>query len=252
MTSTTVPKTCSEIGCDRSMRSNGLCATCYARHRRHGTLPSKTRNKGSLHSICAAEECDREVGHPGGKGYCSKHYQRLAKALNGLQQPTQTAGIEIRFFAKVLPSGACSCGCACELWNAGTQPDTGYGNFSVNNRTELAHRVAYTIYYGKIPEGLVVDHVFSAGCMHKHCVKKDHLEAVTYAENAKRGKMGRRAGKRLEEHKASVLEALTEGPKQARELVQSLEVSSSTAYTVFRKMAVSGEIHRYGGYYSLP
>lgn len=47
-----------------------------------------------------------------------------------------------------------------------------------------AHRYAYELAYGPIAEGLVIDHL----CRNKPCVRPDHLEAVTNAENIRRGK----------------------------------------------------------------
>ena len=46
-----------------------------------------------------------------------------------------------------------------------------------------AHRVAYEMTKGSIPAGLVIDHLCRVHC----CVNPDHLEAVTQAENVRRG-----------------------------------------------------------------
>jgi hypothetical protein len=50
-----------------------------------------------------------------------------------------------------------------------------YGSF----RSELAHRWAYRVAHGKIPRGLVVDHL----CKNSLCVNPYHLEAVTQKAN---------------------------------------------------------------------
>lgn len=63
-----------------------------------------------------------------------------------------------------------------------------YGQVSVTPRgmkmrTLGAHRVAYFLGYGPIPEGLVIDHL----CGNKRCVNPAHLEAVTQRTNCLRG-----------------------------------------------------------------
>jgi hypothetical protein len=74
----------------------------------------------------------------------------------------------------------------CWIWT-GTQAGDGYGSFYVGggrvNRVRLyAHRWSYLQAYGSIPEGLEVDHT----CRIRLCVKPDHLELVTHAENHRR------------------------------------------------------------------
>lgn len=67
----------------------------------------------------------------------------------------------------------------------------GYGRFGVRaGLTEYAHRLSYVIAYGEIPDGLVIDHVRDRGCTNTMCVAPLHLEAVTNAENVRRGDAG--------------------------------------------------------------
>jgi hypothetical protein len=46
-----------------------------------------------------------------------------------------------------------------------------------------AHRFAYELLVGPIPEGLVIDHL----CRNRRCVNPAHLEPVTAEENWRRG-----------------------------------------------------------------
>lgn len=50
-------------------------------------------------------------------------------------------------------------------------------------RTGSAHRAAYELLVGVIPEGLVIDHL----CRHRSCVNPAHMEPVTQGENIRRG-----------------------------------------------------------------
>lgn len=70
----------------------------------------------------------------------------------------------------------------CWLWQGDKLP-RGYGQFRFDNRHVLAHRFAYEMAKGAIPPGLVIDHL----CRVTSCVNPDHLEAVTNAENLRRG-----------------------------------------------------------------
>ena len=72
----------------------------------------------------------------------------------------------------------------CWLWTAHIHKKTGYGRFGVlSNGPELAHRVAYELFVGPIPEGMHIDHLCRVRC----CVNPKHLEPVTHAENLLRG-----------------------------------------------------------------
>lgn len=85
--------------------------------------------------------------------------------------------LEQRFDAKVSKDAATGC------WNWTASTRSGYGAFGVQGRILGAHRVAYERWSGKIPDGLHIDHL----CRNTRCVNPDHLEAVTQAENTRRG-----------------------------------------------------------------
>lgn len=75
----------------------------------------------------------------------------------------------------------------CWLWT-GRVDDDGYGR-STNGR--LAHRVSYQYWVGEIPDGHHVDHAChnadltctGAPCLHRRCVRPDHLQARDAIDN---------------------------------------------------------------------
>lgn len=72
----------------------------------------------------------------------------------------------------------------CTVW-IGSTNNKGYGLIALAGRVELAHRVAYEAAYGPIPDGMVIDHK----CRVRACVTPEHLEAVSAAENQRRGRI---------------------------------------------------------------
>lgn len=74
----------------------------------------------------------------------------------------------------------------------GARSHNGYAHVRTATSCARAHRVAYEIAVGPIPAGLHIDHVFDRGCRSRACVRPDHLEAITQAENNRRAAAARR------------------------------------------------------------
>ena len=67
----------------------------------------------------------------------------------------------------------------CWIWMASRKPK-GYGSFYGKvGSTDQAHRWAWMLYRGPIPDGMMIDHI----CRVHACVNPDHLRVVTARQN---------------------------------------------------------------------
>ena len=88
--------------------------------------------------------------------------------------PTLTTEQEERFWSQVDRRFDDQC------WNWLTyKDDENYGYFFYNGMKRRAHRIAYTLIRGVIPDGLTIDHI----CMNRSCCNPAHMDAITIREN---------------------------------------------------------------------
>lgn len=83
--------------------------------------------------------------------------------------------IALRFWGKVTHADD---GSDCWIWMAGGK-HAGYGGFGINNKMNSAHRVAWELFYGEIPIGMMVCHK----CDTPRCVNPNHLFLGTSKDN---------------------------------------------------------------------
>jgi hypothetical protein len=122
---------------------------------------------------CDVADCDRTHY---GRGFCKRHYDRW-KARGG-EPVTRPAPLADRLWSKVVITPGC--------WLFTGAKVTGYGVLSrgpAGAGRIQAHRAAWELLVGPIPEGLQIDHL----CRVRNCVNPDHLEPVTPRENFLRG-----------------------------------------------------------------
>lgn len=129
-------------------------------------------------STCTLPDCNRAHF---ARGWCFMHYKRWRKHGDPTitLRPELTLSFEERFWSKVEKTESCW------LWIAYLNAK-GYGVASVAGTARLAHRIAYELTVGAVPEGLQLDHL----CRTRRCVRPDHLEPVTNKENQRRGATG--------------------------------------------------------------
>ena len=66
----------------------------------------------------------------------------------------------------------------CWIWT-GAQGNKGYGRFWLNGKLQQAHRVAWEIVNGPIPETMQLDHK----CRNRACCNPEHLRLASNTEN---------------------------------------------------------------------
>lgn len=87
--------------------------------------------------------------------------------------PRLTVTEEERFWSKVDCADS-----GCWEWRSAIN-SAGYGKITIDSRSYLAHRVAYTLTHGPINDGMVIDHL----CRNTVCVNPLHLEMVSNKVN---------------------------------------------------------------------
>jgi hypothetical protein len=94
--------------------------------------------------------------------------QKTARVLQGLRT---------RLFSRAIINPDSGC------WEWTGSKDHGYGSIHFRGKMIRAHRAAWRLWFGLIPNGLELDHL----CRNRACVNPAHLEPVSHRENTLRG-----------------------------------------------------------------
>jgi len=128
-------------------------------------VPNGIRSRGGDSGAAESEE-SRECG-------CNTHATRPDTAGRSALNSASTRANEERFWARVDRTGD-----GCWPWLRG-RDTKGYGNVYWGKRMQRASRVAYELTRGPIPAGHEIRH----RCDNPICVRPDHLETGTHADN---------------------------------------------------------------------
>lgn len=173
---------CAAEDCSRPVKAREWCNKHYLRWWKHGD-PSRV-DQGGVQPMprapsCAVEDCQEPVKY---RDWCAGHYSRWYKHGDVRAHiPLGTRRyISLEEAFKAHPIVVTVDGC--HAWAGNLTPE-GYGTLVYEGRPWFAHRVAYELLVGSIPEGMTLDHL----CRNRACVNVEHLEPVTMKENILRG-----------------------------------------------------------------
>lgn len=166
---------CAVDFCDRQAVAKGWCGGHY--RQQHGGKPFTPLREYKVAPnirVCEFAGCGK-VTRGKRTAYCRAHARQA-------DEGRELAPIERRFTGKSLAERVASNTLregSCLIWQGSTSKE-GYAWLTFENVAQLGHRLVWEAAHGPIPSGMVIDH----RCGNRACLELDHLQVVTYRENA--------------------------------------------------------------------
>ena len=184
---------CKFDGCGKPARGAGYCTGHYQQYNKGGIeslKPLRERLKIDRTAKCGVDGCSNLVEK---KHLCGMHYQRRKKHGDPLivgKAPSRLQPTMDKLLRRLTPGKPEDCW----EWQGSTNAK-GYGFITATEINEqLAHRVAYRLWVGDIPEGLCVLHK----CDNRKCCNPSHFFLGDNADNTRD-----MVNKRRQRHKLS-------------------------------------------------
>lgn len=183
------PIICSIDGCDKNVYilEDAICQNHWRKLKKYGD-PLGVAEKPETR-LCTIEGCNNKHRS---KGLCNKHYCRNRNhgSPDIVKYEYIRGTLDERFWARVEKTDNCW------LWTGRISPK-GYGQFDLEDRSITAHRMSWIMANGEIPEELEVNHLchtrecmLGDNCPHRACIRIEHLEIISHAENVRKGNAG--------------------------------------------------------------
>lgn len=153
--------------------SDTIRRSAPALRKQPGAWPTPLEGADMANATCSIDGCTKPAGKA--RGWCEMHYRRWRRHRDPHHAKRIVGDDERRFWSKVDVGD-------CWEWLGG-RGNHGHGYLRIARATTMAHRYAWELLVGPIPDGLELDHL----CRNPPCVNPDHLEPVTHRENLLRG-----------------------------------------------------------------